>query len=77
MWSDRRLIELFDIEIPIVQAPMAGAVDWELVAAAAEAGALGSLPCAMPSWRKLPAVPLAPILTSPDSCLGCAAPWRP
>jgi nitronate monooxygenase len=47
MWPDRRLIELFDIEIPIVQAPMAGAVDWELVAAAAEAGALGSLPCAM------------------------------
>jgi nitronate monooxygenase len=47
MWPDRRLIELFDIEIPIVQAPMAGAVDWELAAAAAEAGALGSLPCAM------------------------------
>jgi nitronate monooxygenase len=47
MWPDRRLIELFKIEIPIVQAPMAGAVDWELVAAAAEAGALGSLPCAM------------------------------
>ena len=26
---------------------MAGAMDWELAAAAAEAGALGSLPCAM------------------------------
>ena len=26
---------------------MAGAMDWELVAAVAEAGALGSLPCAM------------------------------
>jgi nitronate monooxygenase len=47
MWPDRRLIELFKIEVPIVQAPMAGAMDWELVAAAAEAGALGSLPCAM------------------------------
>jgi nitronate monooxygenase len=47
MWPDRRLIELFKIEIPIVQAPMAGAMDWELAAAAAEAGALGSLPCAM------------------------------
>jgi nitronate monooxygenase len=47
MWPDRRLIELFKIELPIVQAPMAGAIDWELVAAAAEAGALGSLPCAM------------------------------
>src|SRR6266508_252481 len=47
MWPDRRLIELLDIELPIVQAPMAGAMDWELAAAAAEAGALGSLPCAM------------------------------
>jgi NAD(P)H-dependent flavin oxidoreductase YrpB (nitropropane dioxygenase family) len=47
MWPDRRLIELFKIEVPIVQAPMAGAMDWELAAAAAEAGALGSLPCAM------------------------------
>ena len=47
MWPDRRLIELFKIEIPIVQAPMAGSVDWELVAAVSEAGGLGSLPCAM------------------------------
>ena len=47
MWPDRRLLELFGIEVPIVQAPMAGAMDWELAAAAAQAGALGSLPCAM------------------------------
>jgi nitronate monooxygenase len=47
MWPDRRLLDLFQIEHPIIQAPMAGAMDWELVAAAAEAGALGSLPCAM------------------------------
>ena len=47
MWPDRRLLDLFHIEHPIIQAPMAGAMDWELVAAAAEAGALGSLPCAM------------------------------
>jgi nitronate monooxygenase len=47
MWPDRRLIELFHIELPIVQAPVAGAMDWELAATAAEAGALGSLPCAM------------------------------
>jgi nitronate monooxygenase len=47
MWPDRRLIELCGIELPIVQAAMAGAIDWELVAEAAEAGALGSLPCAM------------------------------
>src|SRR5262252_7443326 len=47
MWPDRRLLELFNIELPIVQAPVAGAMDWELAAAAAEAGALASLPCAM------------------------------
>lgn len=47
MWPNRRLIEVFKIEVPIVQAPMAGAMDWELAAAAAQAGALGSLPCAM------------------------------
>ena len=47
MWPDRRLIELLKLEVPIVQAPMAGAMDWELAAAAAQAGALGSLPCAM------------------------------
>jgi nitronate monooxygenase len=47
MWPDRRLIDLFKIEVPIVLAPMAGAVDWELVAAVSEAGGLGSLPCAM------------------------------
>jgi nitronate monooxygenase len=47
MWPDRRLCDLFAIDVPIVQAPMAGAMDAELVIAASEAGALGSLPCAM------------------------------
>ncbi len=47
MWPDRRLLDLLHIEHPIIQAPMAGAMDWELVAAASDAGALGSLPCAM------------------------------
>jgi nitronate monooxygenase len=46
MWPDRRLIELLGIEIPIVQAPMAGSQDWRLVAAVSKAGGLGSLPCA-------------------------------
>jgi nitronate monooxygenase len=40
-------MDLFGIELPIVLAPMAGAMDWELVVETAEAGALGSLPCAM------------------------------
>src|SRR5215212_7126485 len=47
MWPNRRVIELFKIEHPIVLAPMAGAIDFELAAAVAEAGGLGSLPCAM------------------------------
>src|SRR5260370_42585310 len=47
MWPDRRLLELFNIELRIVQGPVAGAMDWELGVAAAEAGALASLPCAM------------------------------
>jgi nitronate monooxygenase len=52
MWPDRRLIDLFGIEFPIVQAPMAGIMDAELVIGAAEGGALGSLPCAMLSPEK-------------------------
>ena len=47
MWPDRRLLDLFKTEFPIVQSPMAGAMDHELVIAAAQGGALGSLPCAM------------------------------
>jgi nitronate monooxygenase len=46
-WPDRRLLDLLGIAIPIVQAPMAGAMDFELAVAASEAGGLGSLPCAM------------------------------
>lgn len=47
MWPDRRLLDLFNIALPIVQAPMAGAIDTELAVAVAKAGGLGSLPCAM------------------------------
>jgi nitronate monooxygenase len=46
-WPDRRLLQLFDIELPIVQAPMAGAQGAALAAAVSEAGGLGSLPCAL------------------------------
>ncbi len=47
MWPDRRLMDLLKIEHPILLAPMAGAMDWELALEAAEGGACGSLPCAM------------------------------
>src|SRR3954468_22678772 len=52
MWPDRRLVDLFKTEFPIVLAPMAGVMDAELVIAAAQGGALGSLPCAMLSAEK-------------------------
>jgi len=48
-WPDRRICDLFDIEHPIVQAPMAGAATPAMAAAAGNAGALGSLGCAFAS----------------------------
>src|SRR5690349_7127057 len=52
MWPDRRLLDLIKTDFPIVLAPMAGVMDAELVIAAAQGGALGSLPCAMLSAEK-------------------------
>jgi len=42
-----RLTELFGIELPIIQAPMAGSQGSELAIAVSNAGGLGSLPCAL------------------------------
>jgi nitronate monooxygenase len=52
MWPDRRILDLFKTEFPIVLAPMAGVMDADLVIAAAQGGALGTLPCAMLSVEK-------------------------
>jgi nitronate monooxygenase len=52
MWPDHRILDLFKTKFPIVQAPMAGVMDADLVIAAAQGGALGSLPCAMLSVEK-------------------------
>ncbi len=41
------LQELLGIELPIIQAPMAGVQDHALAVAVSNAGGLGSLPCAM------------------------------
>jgi nitronate monooxygenase len=46
MWPDRRLIELFKIEQPIILAPMAGFGTVELAASVCDAGGLGSIGCA-------------------------------
>ena len=40
------LAQLLGVDIPLIQAPMAGAQDARLAVAVASAGALGSLPCA-------------------------------
>jgi nitronate monooxygenase len=53
MWPSRRLIDLLHVEYPIIQAPMAGAMDGDLVAAVSQAGGLGCLPCAMLNAEKL------------------------
>src|SRR6478609_3242829 len=41
------LAQLLDLELPIIQAPMAGVQLGALAAAVSGAGGLGSLPCAM------------------------------
>jgi nitronate monooxygenase len=46
MWPDTRIIDLFGITHPIIQAPMAGACGSGLAIAVSETGGLGSLPCA-------------------------------
>jgi hypothetical protein len=46
-FPDRHIQNLFSLEFPIIQAPMAGSVGSEMVIAVSEAGGLGSLPCAM------------------------------
>jgi len=46
-WPDRRFTDLVKIEHPIVLGPMAGAIDHQLAVEVAEAGGLGSIPCAM------------------------------
>ncbi|HVY25935.1 MAG TPA: nitronate monooxygenase [Polyangiaceae bacterium] len=45
--SQRHCLESLHVQVPVIQAPMAGAQDEELACAVALAGGLGSLPCAM------------------------------
>jgi nitronate monooxygenase len=53
MWPDTRIQKLLGIELPIIQAPMAGPVFSEMVIAVCKAGGLGSLPCAMLTPERL------------------------
>jgi len=47
MWPDNRVLDLFNIELPIIQAPMAGSALSDMAIAVSQAGGLGSLPCAL------------------------------
>jgi len=46
-WPDRRILDLLGIEVPILQAPMAGATGSAMAIAVGAADGLGALPCAM------------------------------
>ncbi|MDR8368042.1 nitronate monooxygenase [Pseudomonas sp. JL3] len=52
-WPDTRILDLFGIELPIIQAPLAGATTSAMVIAASNAGGLGSMPAAMLSIEQL------------------------
>ncbi|ASP98445.1 nitronate monooxygenase [Sinorhizobium meliloti] len=52
-WHDRRILDLVGMELPIIQAPMAGATTLDMVVAAGNAGGLGSLPSAQYSVPQL------------------------
>jgi nitronate monooxygenase len=47
MWPNERFIKLSGIDLPIIQAPMAGAALSDMAVAVSEAGGLGSLACAL------------------------------
>lgn len=81
--------ELLGLELPIIQAPMAGVQGSALAIAVSEAGGLGSLPCAMLSTETL-AQELTAIKkathkpfnanffchTPPEACVAIEAGWR-
>jgi nitronate monooxygenase len=52
-WTDRRALDLFAIEHPLLLAPMAGSGGAALAIAVARAGGLGSIPCASMSLETI------------------------
>ena len=54
-WPSNRLTELFDIDLPILLAPMAGCGGVDLAVAVADAGGLGAYPCAYVAPEKIEA----------------------
>ena len=47
------ICKMLNIEMPIIQAPMAGVQDWQLAVAVSNAGGLGSIPCGMLSNEQI------------------------
>ncbi len=52
-WPDHRIQDLLGVELPIIQAPMAGANLSAMAIAVSQAGGLGSLPCALLSANQM------------------------
>ncbi|WP_237880888.1 NAD(P)H-dependent flavin oxidoreductase [Pseudomonas sp. PGPR40] len=52
-WPDTRILHLLGIELPIIQAPLAGATTSAMVIAVSNTGGLGSMPAAMLSIEQL------------------------
>ena len=88
-WPDRRILDLLDIELPIIQAPMATFGTPEMAIGAAQAGGLGSLACgslnadqirgAIAAIRKATSRPLNVNFfchTPPPADAGREAAWR-
>lgn len=53
--NDNRIAQLFGIDLPVIQAPMAGATTPAMVIAVSESGGLGSLPSALYSVEQFAA----------------------
>lgn len=54
-WPDTRILDLFCIDLPIIQAPMANSTGVEVAIEVAKAGGLGALPCAVLSPAEIEA----------------------
>jgi nitronate monooxygenase len=52
MWPNQQFMKLSGIELPIIQAPMAGLASSDMVVAVSQAGGLGSLACALLSMEQ-------------------------
>lgn len=52
-WPDTRILDLLEIELPIIQGPLANATSPAMVIAVCEAGGMGSLPAAALSLAQL------------------------